>query len=116
MLLVVLSVFALNVVTANGLDEVKKGVSDVKETISEAKKSVDTALSQIDTSSVTNRLYSDIRGGITALASGLKVGAEHVYIILVKQQIVNSIIFGVLLIIGVILIISWVKKYKTNEI
>jgi hypothetical protein len=36
-------------------------------------------------------IYKDVKSAITQLADALKVGAEHVYGILVKQQVVNSI-------------------------
>jgi hypothetical protein len=50
-----------------------------------------------------------------ALASSLKVGAEHVYEVLVRQQIVYAIVFLSLTIIGFILILNWIKKYKDDK-
>lgn len=38
-------------------------------------------------------VYNDVKGAVSALAEGLKVGAEHVYTVLVKQQTVSAIIW-----------------------
>ncbi len=53
------------------------------------------------------KIYSDVKDAIGQIGAALKVGAEHVYEILVKQQIANSIInivvyitFAILIIIG----------------
>lgn len=45
-------------------------------------------------------LYEDLKTGVTALASALKVPAEHVYAILVKQQVVNSLTYLVVFILA----------------
>ena len=45
-----------------------------------------------DTAKVTfSKVYTDVKEGLKGLGSALKVGAEHVYTILVKQQLVYSI-------------------------
>ena len=49
-----------------------------------------------------NMVYQDIKEGINALALGLKVTAEHVYGVLVTQQIVNSIMW---LVVDLLLIV-----------
>lgn len=77
---------------------------------------VEDGIAYVDTSSTYKILYSDIKSGITALASSLKVGAEHVYGILVKQQLVNAITFLILLIFGIILLLNFTKALKNpNE-
>lgn len=59
-----------------------------------------------DTSQVTfSKVYNDVKVGINAVASALKVGAEHVYEVLVKQQVVNAISELLLVIILFIVII-----------
>ena len=60
-------------------------------------------------------MYSDFKQGIVALASSLKVGAEHVYMVLVRQQVVYAITYLILIIIAFILILNWIKKYKSDE-
>lgn len=67
--------------------------------VDSTKKTVKESISIIDTSSNFTMIYKDIKNGISALALGLKVGTEHVYTILVKQQVVNSIIWLIYLII-----------------
>lgn len=45
-----------------------------------------------DSAKITmNKVYEDVKYGLQGLASALKTGVEHVYIVLVKQQIVNAI-------------------------
>lgn len=56
-----------------------------------------------DSSQITfKQVYSDVKSGISALAEGLKVGSEHVYGILCKQQLVNSITYLLLIIVLII--------------
>ena len=44
-----------------------------------------------DSTAVTfSKVYNDVKEGITGLATALKAPAEHVYTILVKQQVVNA--------------------------
>jgi len=54
---------------------------------------VKTSIATVDTSSTFKMIYSDIKDGISGIASALKVGAEHVYEVLVKQQRVDAIIY-----------------------
>lgn len=37
-----------------------------------------------------SKVYTDVKAGMAGLAAALKVGAEHVYGILIRQQLVNS--------------------------
>lgn len=71
--------------------------------------------SEIDNSSVTNKVYSDVKAGIIGLAQGLKVGAEEVFIILVRQQIVNSIVWLILLVFSFYITYNWFKALKSDE-
>jgi hypothetical protein len=43
-----------------------------------------------DGKAVVGTLYQDVKGALQQLAGPLKVGAEHVYTILVKQQVVRA--------------------------
>lgn len=63
-----------------------------------------------DSSELTfKEVYSDIKSGLTALGSSLKVGSEHVYEVLVKQQYVYSIVYTLLIILSIILMIICCK-------
>jgi len=69
-----------------------------------------------DTSAVTfSKVYNDVKEGIAGLATSLKAPAEHVYEILVKQQVVNattSLIFCVfMLLLGCILFYTGYRIY-----
>lgn len=53
-----------------------------------------------DTAKVTlAQVYGDAKEALSGLGQALKVGSEHVYGILVKQQIVRSIVWLVLLVV-----------------
>lgn len=58
---------------------------------------------------LSHTIYKDVKGVIKDLADALKVGTEHVYEVLVKQQLVDSITY--LLLYGVFLFfIIWLTR------
>jgi len=70
-----------------------------------------------DTAKLTlSKVYSDVKAGISGLAESLKVPASHVYGIMVKQQIAQSIsnliFFLAFILLSVILYKSGMKTYK----
>jgi membrane protease YdiL (CAAX protease family) len=70
-----------------------------------------------DSSQVTfTKVYNDVKSGVAGLASALKVGATHVYSVLVKQQLVYAITYLiltlVLLISSIICITIFTRNYK----
>ena len=75
----------------------------VKDVVDSATTVANDVASFVDTSKVSKQFYTDVKAGIAGLAAGLKVSAEKVWDILVKQQLVYSIsclIFS--LILGII--------------
>ena len=64
---------------------------------------------QADTSSNFSRIYGDLKDGVLAIGQSLKVGAEHVYTVLVRQQVVNSVVY---LLLGIFSLILGVLSYK----
>jgi len=73
----------------------------------------------VDTASLYNQMYSDVKTALVGLASALNVGAQHVYTILVKQQIVNSIHYTILILLFILLtyktvnpMYKWANKYS----
>lgn len=44
-------------------------------------------------------VYSDIKSAIATVAEGLGVGAEHVYEVLVRQQMIDSISISILIVL-----------------
>lgn len=83
---------------------------------------MDTSMAEIksipDTARLTvSRVYNDIKDGLKGLGSALKVGSEHVYVIIVKQQIVKSVIGLILIVICFIIIFPLIKfiKYLVNH-
>jgi hypothetical protein len=65
-----------------------------------------------------NKVYEDAKAGIVGLAKALKQPAIHIYNILVKQQIVNSItylFFFILTIVLTILSINWMRNAKWGD-
>ncbi len=73
-----------------------------------------------DSSKVTfTKVYNDVKSGINGLASALKVGATHVYSVLVKQQVVYAISYLILIIFllisSVICITIFVRNYNREK-
>jgi hypothetical protein len=61
------------------------------------------------------KVYTDVKAGMVGLAEGLKVGVEHVYKILVIQQVVNAVMFCALALIGSILLILSYKLWGRTK-
>lgn len=57
-------------------------------------------------------VYSDVKAGLSALGESLKVGADHVYTVLVKQQLVNSVFLLIEFLFGIILIFMSIKIFN----
>ncbi len=72
-----------------------------------------------DTSKVTfSRVYNDVKAGMKGLGEALKVGAEHVYVVLVKQQVVKAIqyiIFGIIGLIFLLISLYVMKKARWGD-
>lgn len=83
----------------------------VSAAVDSATASAKKAAAYVDTSSNFKHLYGDVRAGVMGLASGLKVGAEHVYGVLVKQQIVYSITWLIIIIMLIIFTKIFQKVY-----
>lgn len=67
-----------------------------------------------DTTAVTfTQVYKDVKEGITSLALALKVPAEHVYQVLIKQQIVKAWM-GILVAVFMFLLIFICIKFAFN--
>lgn len=90
-------------------------IDSTKQMVTEFKDSTVKTIKEIDTSSTFRLMYTDFKQGVIALGSVLKVGAEHVYGVLVRQQIVYGIIYLLFLICGVLLTYNWIKKYKDKN-
>lgn len=63
-------------------------------------------------------VYTDIKAGLSGLGSALKVGSEHVYEVLIKQQIVYGILYSIIFLLGIILTsigIRMFHKSKTSD-
>lgn len=78
--------------TGNAIkDGVSGAATAVGNAIDTGKQMVKEGVHVVDTSSNFRLMYNDVKGGIAGLASALKVGAEHVYIVLCKQQVVKAV-------------------------
>lgn len=106
--IVLLSLITFNSYSNELLDKAKEISTEIVDSTKQAVKETTTF---VDTSSNFKVLYSDLKSGLTALAESLKVGAEHVYIILVKQQVVNSITWIVIGIIPLLIFIVFAKGF-----
>lgn len=67
-----------------------------------------------DTAKLTfARVYGDVKAGIVGLASALKVGAEHVYKVIVKQQVVNAITNLLIVLVLLVLCLRLWSMHRT---
>lgn len=66
--------------------------------------------------SLPHVIYKDVKDVVKSLAETLKVGTEHVYGVLIKQQIVNSVTYIILLFIGAFLLSFAFKQFQLIEI
>jgi hypothetical protein len=74
------------------------------------------AYSQVDSSKLTAlKIYEDVKAGVSGLAKSLKVPAEHVYTVLVRQQIVHSCVWLILLIIAGLMLLFFSKGSRNKE-
>jgi hypothetical protein len=110
----IISLFSISPVSAqSGI------ISVAKNAAIEVVDSTKAAINQADTSSNFKMIYSDAKAGLEGLAKALKVGAEHVYVVLIKQQVVKSITWCALYLVAVFLIVVMVKfskwAYKTYD-
>lgn len=64
-------------------------------------KAVNTA-NTIDTSRLSKQVYADFKQALAGIGNALKVGSEHVYRVLVTQQVVKSITWLAVMIIPLI--------------
>jgi hypothetical protein len=103
----IIFLFVISFTNAQVLDSIASKTTQVVTTTKEAVKD---GVAVIDTSSNFKLIYGDIKTGIAALASGLKVGAEHVYMILVKQQVVNAIVWLLIGFIPLIVLLIFGKS------
>ena len=63
------------------------------------------------------KVYEDVKGGILGLAEALKTPAEHVYEVLVKQQVINAwsgLIFIIIMLVLLFLSIRYLKAYNND--
>lgn len=71
-----------------------------------------------DTSKLTvAKVYGDVKEGLKGLGQALKVGSEHVYVVLVRQQIVNACTWCLLLLFCFVTIFPmiWYVKYLCRD-
>jgi len=78
-----------------------------------------TYAAKMDTTQITSaQMYQDIETAINTLATELKVTADHVYGVLIRQQTINAIhiiiIDALLLIFSIICIIVCIKNVNTD--
>lgn len=90
-------------------------VDSTKALAIEIKNETVSTVNQLDTSSTFKQMWGDVKQGLVVLASNLKVGTEHVYYVLVKQQIVKAITYLIIAIIGFWMLMSFMNKFKSDE-
>lgn len=91
---------------AISLDSTAKAVTTVVDgTIVKSKE----VANSIDTSRLSKQVYSDVKQALVGLGQALKVGAEHVYKVLVMQQVVKAIEWTILGLVPFLLLLVFGK-------
>jgi len=66
-----------------------------------------------------DKVYTDVKDAVVAISGALKVGADHVYMVLVKQQFVYAITYtialSVLILTALFMIVGGHKKHKRQK-
>lgn len=69
-----------------------------------------------DSTSITfTQVYNDFKGAISGIAETLKVGSEHVYEILVRQQFINAIEYTTYLFFSIVFLSIFLKGLYNEE-
>ena len=84
------------------------------EIVDSTKKTVKESITLVDTSSNFKMVYQDVKEGLSGLATGLKVGVEHVYIVLVKQQVVYAITYTICIIVLFLFTLFFYHNFMVN--
>ena len=74
-------------------------------------------VSNDSTALTLNKVYEDVKEGIQGLAVALKAPAEHVYEIVIKQQVVKSVSYlttWLILLLPLFTINWWLKKIRNS--
>lgn len=102
-----LIMLSLSMSSQNSFDEAVDKTSNGAETVyTDGKEAVTTVYSDLKT------IAPKISDGLKEVAKGLKVGAESVWDILIKQQLIYSIGYLMCIILG---ILSWIHFYYRME-
>ena len=92
-------------------------IKKVNSVVTKADSTVKELTSIPDSSKATfNAIYNDVKEGVVGLASALKVGAEHVYAVLVKQQIVYAIVYLLVLVFSIALLKFAYSQYNVYDV
>lgn len=94
-------------VKAGGVDSTVKAVGDSATKLGKILMPDSTKLTWL-------KVYEDTKEGIASLGKTLKVPAEHVYAVLVKQQVVYAISWLLCIIIVTLLLYLTIKFYKVH--
>lgn len=72
-----------------------------------------------DTAQVTfSKVYNDVKAAVTSLSSSLKVGVDHVYAMLIRQQKIKGIVgivLSLLTIAAAISLFKWIKFVSASK-
>lgn len=73
---------------------------------------IDSTVKAVDTSSTFKMVYNDIKQSLQGLGEALKVGAEHVYEVMVRQQVVYAITWSIYCLLCIPIIFFIVKGMR----
>ena len=103
-------------VTSTASEVIDSAKSNISSGVATVKNGVTDGVNIIDTSGNFAAIYNDLKDGVVALGSALKVGTEHVYTVLVKQQVVNAVVYLTLGILSLIFLLVTYKQWGKIEV
>lgn len=97
---------------SEGIDSMKQGAITVATGV---KETVKAGVNNVDTGSLFRSVYQDTKSAITGIASALKVGAEHVYKVLVVQQVVRGVTYLLMMVFGFLFLYLSIRFFKSIQ-
>jgi hypothetical protein len=64
---------------------------------------------------LSEQIYSDVKGSLQGLGEALEVGASHVYKFLIRQQMIIAVTHTLFGLFGFLAFINWFKSYNDEK-
>ena len=103
----------VTVAVAQTTDNVQSTATTVQEVIASTTEAVPQTITEAER--IVDKYGGKISGAISSLADALKVSAEHVYMVLVRQQVAEGISVVLLLVVFIIIAIMFSRNFNKAD-